>query len=151
MTNLTVVPSGTKRRRYTRRQKVTAVIAAEMTSASEAAEQADVPRTTLLYWMEDPEFVALRQKTREDLADESKALAHKVLGVIKSKIDQFEPRDLTILYGVLTDKSQLLSGQATERTEHRELLTGMDDGEVEGVQEWLREQAREKLAAIATE
>jgi hypothetical protein len=143
---LTVAPS--KHRRYTRRQKATAVIAAEFTSQQEVAEQTGIPRTTIAYWMEAPEFVLLRQKTREDLAEESKALAHKALGEINRRLAEFEPRDLTILYGVLTDKSQLLSGFATGRLEHRELLTGFDDGEIEGVQDWLREQARMKLAEL---
>ena len=120
-------------RRYSRRQKVTAVIAAEMSSLTEAAASNDVPITTLDYWMDLPEFVELRKKTREDMAEESKALAHKTLAVIKAKIDQFEPRDLTILYGVLVDKGQLLTGQATSRAETRQLTEGLDDHEKEAL------------------
>jgi hypothetical protein len=121
------------RRRYTRRQKVTAVMAAEMTSTEAAAGSTGIPRTTIAYWMESPEFVAIRQKTREDLAEESKALAHKALGEIQRRLAEFEPRDLTILYGVLTDKSQLLAGQATGRVETREL--GLDDHETEALRQ----------------
>lgn len=120
-------------RRYSQRTKATAVIAAEMASVTAAAESTGIPRTTIAYWMEDPEFVALRQKTREDLADESKALAHKALGEIQRRLGEFEPRDLTVLYGVLTDKAQLLSGQATGRTETRTLTDGLDDHEREAL------------------
>ena len=81
--------------------------------------QTGIPPTTIAYWFDQPEFVALRAKTREDLAEETNTLAHKVLGKIAEKLDQFEPKDLAILYGILTDKGQLLSGQATSRTERR--------------------------------
>lgn len=114
-------------RRYTRRQKATAVIAAEMSSMTAVAEAQGIPLTTLDYWMDQPEFVLLRKKTRDDMAEESAALAHKVLGEITRRLSEFEPRDMTILFGVLVDKSQLLSGKATARTES--LTAGMDDHE----------------------
>lgn len=118
-------------RRYTRRQKAEAVVDATMTSVKAAAEKRDIPRTTVQYWFDAPEFVALRQKTREDLAPEAIAMAHLVLGEIRSKLGQFEPRDLTILWGVLTDKAQLLAGKATTRTET--ITSGMDDHEREAL------------------
>ena len=107
----------TERRRYTKRQKATVVVAAEMTSVAAAAEAAGIPETTVAYWFDAPEFVELRAKTREDLAEETNTLAHKVLGKISARLDQFDPKDLAILYGILTDKGQLLSGQATSRAE----------------------------------
>jgi len=115
-------------RRYTKRQKVHAIIAAEMTSEIATAEASGIPRSTLRYWMDDPEFAPYRQKTREDLAEGSLALANETLGVIRSKLDSFEPRDLTILWGVLTDKSQLLTGQPTNRTVTT-ITDGLDDHE----------------------
>lgn len=125
------------------------VIAAEMTSAAAAAEASGIPRKTLAYWLDDPEFAPLRQKTRQDMADEASALAHKVLGEISRRLDEFEPRDMAILFGVLVDKGQLLSGEATSRTEHRELLNDFDDHEKGVVADWLRELVRERLVADA--
>lgn len=139
------------RRRYTKRQKATTVIAAEMVTVAAAAEAAGVPESTVRYWMDSPEFVELRAKTREDMAEESAALAHKALEAIQRRLGEFEPRDLTILYGVLVDKSQLLSGQATGRLEHRELLADFDDHETDAMREWLRGLARERLAADASD
>ena len=124
----------TERRRYTKRQKATAVIAAEMSSVAAAADQTGIPRTTVIHWMDQPEMVALRQKTREDLAAESMTLAHKALGEIQRRLPEFEPRDLTILFGVLTDKGQLLSGQATVRAETRDVTADLDDGEREALE-----------------
>lgn len=136
-------------RRYTKRQKATVVIAAEMTTAAAASETSGVPESTVRYWMDSPEFVELRAKTREDLAAESKALAHKTLEAIQRRLPEFEPRDLTILYGVLTDKAQLLAGEATARLEHRELLEAFDDHEKGAVADWLREIVRKRLAVDA--
>lgn len=104
---------------------MTAVIAAEMSSIPAVAKSSGIPETTIRYWMEEPEFVALRAKTREDMAEESAALAHKTLGVIRAKLAEFEPRDLTVLFGVLVDKAQLLTGQATNRTETRDITDRM--------------------------
>ena len=116
-------------RRYTRRQKVTAVLAADMASMTAASEALDIPLTTIDYWMDLPEFVELRRKTREDQGEATRALGMKVLGEIRRRLPEFEPRDLSTLYGILTDKGQLLSGQATTRTETRDLTDTLDDHE----------------------
>lgn len=121
----------TERRRYTRKQKATAVIAATVSSVAAAAEAQGIPETTLAYWMDRPEYVELRAKTRETIAHETRTLAVKVLSEIERRIGEFEPRDLSILYGVLTDKGQLLAGEATARTEHRQLAETLDDHERE--------------------
>lgn len=130
-----------ERRRYTKRQKVTAVIAAEMTTVAAAAEQAGIPERTVGYWFDSPDFADVRAKTREDLAAESMGMAHTVLGQIKKRLDEFEPRDLSILYGILTDKGQLLSGGATSRAETRDLTEAMNDHEKtqlrEAIEAWL--------------
>jgi len=120
------VSTGTHRR-YTRKQKVTTAVAAEMTSVAAAAEGAGIPESTVRDWMKDPEIAELRAKTREERGEAASTLATIVLGEIKRRLPEFEPRDLSILYGVLTDKAQLLGGQATSRTET--LTDGMDDHE----------------------
>lgn len=135
-------------RRYSKRQKATAVIAAEMSSMAEAAKATGIPLTTIDYWMDQPEFVALRMKTREDMAEESSVLAHRTLAAIKDRLPQFEPRDLVILFGVLVDKAQLLSGMATARTETRSLSDGLDDHEKAQLRAILDEALKE--AAVPT-
>lgn len=86
-----------------------------------AAETMGIPRTTIAYWLDSPEFVALRQKTREDLAEEMSTLAHLFATKLSERVDELEPRDLVVALGIVTDKAQLLAGGATERLEHREL------------------------------
>ena len=147
-TPLTVV-GGTKRRRYTRKQKVTAVIAAEMTSQIEAAEKLGIPRKTLAYWAEDPDFAVYRQKAREELGPEAIALAHNVLGEIKRRLPEFEPRDLSTLFGVLTDKAQLVTGHATARNETRDITDTLSPDAMDALSDeidaWLRERAETKV------
>lgn len=120
----------TERRRYTKRQKATAVIAAELSTVAAAAESTGIPESTLRQWVQSPLYAELRAKTRDDMAEESSVLAHEVLGIIHSKLPNFEPRDLTILWGVLVDKSQLLSGAATSRTESRDISGTLTDIDV---------------------
>jgi len=134
-----------ERRRYTRKTKASAVIAAEMSSVMAAAESLDIPRKTVEYWFDAPEFATLRQKTRADMAEETAALAHKVLGVIKEKLPDYEPKDLNTLYGILVDKSQLLTGEATSRTESRDITDTLDDHEREALRKVLDEAMNEPI------
>ncbi len=117
------------RRRYTKRQKVTAVIAAEMSSNMAASAKLGVPETNIRRWRDDPELAKYVERTREELAEGAGLLAHRALEVISRRIDEFEPRDLTILFGVMVDKAQLLSGQPTARTESRDITADLDDHE----------------------
>jgi hypothetical protein len=117
---------------YTKRQKVTAVIAAEMTSARAAAKATGIPHQTVARWQDDPELRHIVAKTRDQLADDMKAVAALAVEYIVRDLraGRFEPRDLTILLGVATDKAQLLAGMATSRTESRDLTGTIDDAEL---------------------
>ena len=132
-----------ERRRYTRKTKAMAVMAAAVTSVAAAAQEAGIPERTVGYWFDSPEFAELRAKTREDLAAESMAMAHRVLSEITRRLPEFEPRDLSVLYGILTDKGQLLAGHATSRTETKALTDEMNDHE--------RQQLRDLLTAAIAE
>lgn len=116
-------------RRYTKRQKTTAVIAAELTNVAAAAEAQGIPQSTLRRWMDDPALADLRSKTREDLANEAHVLAQLAAEQIQRRLPEYEPRDLNTLYGIMVDKSQLLSGAATSRTETKAITDGLDDHE----------------------
>jgi hypothetical protein len=134
----------TARRRYTKAQKVTAIIAAELSSVEAAAEQAGIPRKTLAYWLDAPEFADLRHKTREEMSAGMATIVHlaQTRIVAEIKAGNFQPHDLVILLGVATDKAQLLSGQATERVET--LTSGMDDHEKAQLHEVLRRAIAER-------
>ena len=127
------------RRRYSKADKASTALAAEMTSITAASEATGIPRTTITGWMDEPEIVELRRKTREERAEAATTMSLLVLSHIRNRLAEFEPRDLTILYGVLTEKGQLLGGSATSRTESVSVTDGMDDHERQALRKVLDE------------
>lgn len=120
---------------------------AELSSTLAAAEKTGIPRKTIAYWLERPEFAELRQKTREDAAAGFGVLMHKAQDRLVELVPSMEARDLIVLLGVATDKAQLLSGQATQRTENRDLVEDLKDHEREA----LREAIDKELASRAAD
>lgn len=117
-----------QRRRYTQAQKVTAVLAADMTSQLAASEATGIPRQTIQLWLDRPEYSNLRHNAREAIAEEAivvARLAWQALGdAIRSGL--VEPRELISAAGMATEKALLAAGEATVRTEHRDLTDGDD-------------------------
>lgn len=134
------------RRKYTRRQKAAAVVAASVDSVTAASEATGIPESTIRYWRDSPRFAELRAKTREDEAAGFKVLIHMAQARLAELIPSMEARDLVILAGVATDKAQLLSGQATGRTETRNLTDALDDHEKELLRDVIDKAAEEANA-----
>lgn len=122
----------TSRRRYTRTEKAQAVAEATMTSAKATAERLGIPRTTLTYWLDDPQFVALRHETRDAVAERMWATIQLgVDQVAKGLVDPETPlRDKAVAVGVIYDKHALLTGGATGRTESRDLTGTLPDSDI---------------------
>jgi hypothetical protein len=123
---------------------MTALSLAVVHGAADASKATGIPERTIRLWMDQPEYAELRAKTRDELAEGFKALAHLAM---TSLLDQVraglvEPRDLTILLGVATDKHLLMSGDATSRTEHRTLGDELDDHERAALKGILEDVAR---------
>lgn len=133
----------TERRRYTRKQKLATVMAAELVGVTEAAKQAGIPHQTVTYWMERPEFGEYRRKAREDLAEEVGIVAHLAWQRVAEALraDRLEPRDALFAADKATTLYQLVTGQATTRSEHRDITDTMDDTEraklAAAIDEWL--------------
>lgn len=133
-------------RHYTKQEKIAAVVTAELSSNVAAERATGIPEASIRRWRDDPELAKYIDKTREDLAEGTSMLAHRVLERISATLDQFEPRDLTILFGVMVDKAQLLSGAATARTESRDITGTLSDADLIGA---IREAEAITRAAIA--
>lgn len=129
-------PTPIHRKRYTKKQKTTVVIAAEMSSVAAAAEATGIPATNIRRWRDDPALAEYGAKTREEVADGFKMLTGLAIDRLAVLVPTMEPRDLIILAGVGVDKGQLLAGGATSRAETIDLTGAFDDHE------------REALAAI---
>lgn len=143
---LTVVKPKRQKRHYTQRQKLATVIAAELTSQTEAERTTGIPQETIRDWLNDPKYAEVRAKTREDLANELRAVAHLAIKRIAEQMPTMEARDAIFAMEKATELSQLVTGQATSRVETRELLNDFDDHETAAMQDWLRQLARERLA-----
>ena len=120
-------------RRYSRKVKAAAVVEAALSTVTAASEAMDIPRQTIQYWVESEEFSELRRKTREDQAEGWSVLGQLAQAELKKRVPTMEARDLVILAGLATDKSQLLSGHATARTETRDITDNLDDTEREAL------------------
>lgn len=118
-------------RRYTKAQKADAVAAAVLTSTEAASEQTGIPRTTITYWLDQPEFVELRRKTRDEVADQMWAAIQVGLQEVAKGLSGDAPlRDKSVALGILYDKHALLTGMATSRSESRDLTGTMSDAEL---------------------
>lgn len=121
------------RRRYTKSQKAAAVGLALAINPLAASEQTGIPRTTILGWIDKPEYDSLRQKTRDEMATGFKLLANLAMNRLLKQIedDEVDPKDVAVAMGVATEKYLLLAGEATQRTESRDLSGAFDDHELE--------------------
>lgn len=139
-------------RRYTKSEKVAAVGQAVMQGQREAAERLGIPETTLAYWMHHPEFVALRSKTRDDVADELWATIQiGIREVAKGIVGDAPLRDKATALGILYDKHALLTGGATNRTEARDLTGTLADIDIVSAIREAEHLATGSRAAEATE
>jgi transposase-like protein len=119
----------TTRRRYTPKQKLAAVVAAEIGGLTVTAEQIGVPKSTLKYWMDSPAFAQFRTKTREDLQDEVQVVSHLAWQRIAESLQAgtMEPRDALFAAEKASSLLLLMSGSATSRTELRDITGSLSD------------------------
>lgn len=135
------------KRRYTKREKLAAVMAAEMVGVVAAQEQSGIPESTIRYWIDQPEFAEFRAKAREEMAEEIKIVAHLAWKRTAEALaaDKLEPRDVLFAAEKATGLYQLLSGAATARTETRDLTADLADHERvalrDAIDTWLAESA----------
>lgn len=119
-------------RHYAKREKATAVIAAELTSNLAVERATGIPNSTVSRWRDDPELQIFVDKTRDVMAEEMSGLAALAMQAIQAKLraGEFEPRDLVVLLGVAMDKALLLSGDATSRSETRDITGSIADADI---------------------
>jgi hypothetical protein len=129
-----------------KRQKLAAVLAADMVGVVAAAEQSGIPESTIRYWAQKPEFAEYRAKARQDLVDEVGVVAHLAWRRVAEALlaGTMEPRDALFAADKATSLYQLVTGEATQRTESRELTEGLDDHE----RATLRKMLEDELAKV---
>jgi hypothetical protein len=114
-----------ERRTWTKRpaaEKARVAGIALLEGVSEAERQTGVPKTTIQYWLDGPEFVHLRTRAREDIVADVRAAFLKALARTVELIALSDDlRDVGDTADKLGNRLALLSGDATARTEHRDL------------------------------
>ena len=111
-----------ERRRYTQKTRAKAVGIATVEGVTEAERQTGIPKQTIDYWLDKPEFGHLRTTAREVVVDSfwvgiqigAKALTEGLQSdaPLNHKADAFRS---------LADRYLLLNGEATARSEHRDI------------------------------
>lgn len=130
-----------ERRRYSRKTKLSAVMAADMVGVVAASEQAGVPESTIRYWAHKPEFAEYRAKAREDMAEEVGIVAHLAWQRVAEALraGTLEPRDALFAADKATTLYQLVTGEATARSETRDVTDTLDDHERDALRKVLDE------------
>ena len=120
------------RRRYTAKQRAAAVGIATVEGVTEAERQTGIPKETIHYWANKPEFAQLRTSARDTVADEF------WIGIqvgLKAVVEGFEGeasiKDKAMALGVIYDRHALLTGMATSRSESRDLTGTMPDADLD--------------------
>lgn len=117
----------TTRRRYTKREKAEAIGIAIVEGQTAAAEKTGTPLTTLNAWWHSAEFVELRTKSNEDVAHDMWAVVQRGIQRIAELIPQTDDiAKVAIATGTVYDKRALLTGDATSRSEHRDIADDPD-------------------------
>lgn len=141
-------------RRHTQRERAHAVATAEqLNSADEAGKQLGIPGRSIRRWRDDPAMADIVRKTREETAGDVAAamvLAWTRL-IERLQRDDIETRDLIILAGVATDKSELLAGHATSRAESRDITDTLTDHESDLIGSAIRNELGRRADALVAE
>ena len=129
-----------ERRRYTKREKLAAVMAAELSGVTVAGEKLGIPKTSIQYWTTSPEFAQFRTKTRDDMQDEVKIVAHLAWKRIAQSLasGEMEPRDAIFAAEKSSSLLQLLAGDVTSRSEVS-TFHGYNDHEKRAIADLLRQ------------
>lgn len=129
----------TRRRSYTKAEKLSAVLSAEMTGVVATEKSTGIPESTIRYWMDKPEFAEYRAKAREDLKDEITVVAHLAWQRVAEGLQRgdMEPRDALFAAEKATTQYLLMSGEATSRSETRSVTDDLDDTERERLRQWI--------------
>jgi transposase-like protein len=116
-----------KRKRYTDEFRASAVLMLEAAgypdaegALSRVAAHLNVPHNTLSKWargVQNPPPSQLGQEKKADFLEQLQVIKGKVAEQIITRIEDFEPRDLTGLLKIAAEVSELLEGKPTQRVE----------------------------------
>lgn len=127
-------------------QRAQAVGLAAVVGIPEASRQTGIADSTLRGWFNSPEFVELRERTRDQVSEEWWAGVQRGMRSVIAGFDSDASlRDKAIAVGVLFDKLALMRGDATARTETR-TLGELDDSKRAALRDFLSAELQRRRA-----
>ena len=107
-----------------KRAEVLVILESNNGNIEYTSEQTGVPRKTIYAWLEEKvtqkpiaiETEKLMPATREEFTKDLTSLRNKVLAHLEDTYLDLKPREAVVALGILIDKTELLSGNATSRT-----------------------------------
>ena len=119
------------RRRYTAKDRATAVGIAVVEGVTEAERQTGIPKQTIDYWQSKPEFGQLRTTARDVVADQFWVGIQIGLREVVKGLESDAPlKDKHAALGTIYDRHALMTGLATSRSESRDLTGTMPDADL---------------------
>ena len=117
------------RRRYTAKQKAEAVGIAVVEGVTAAERSTGIPKQTIHYWTEQPEFGQFRTTARETVIDSLWIGVQIGARELVAGLQGDAPlHHKAAAWQALTDRYLLLSGEATSRSEHRDISDPDESG-----------------------
>lgn len=119
------------RRRYDAKTRAETVGIAIVEGVTAAERQTGIPKQTIDYWVNKPEFGHLRTTAREQLVDQFWVGIQVGLEQVVAGLKSDAPlKDKAAALGTLYDRHALLTGGATGRTESRDITGTLADSDV---------------------
>lgn len=118
----------------TQKDKVLVAVASEHYGVTKTATLFGLKPSQVTYWREHPTMQPYLEATREKVLEEITPLTQAAWAFIGDRLtrpSEISNRDLLSMADSLTTKMLLLSGQATSRTEHRDVTDVFDDAEMQ--------------------
>lgn len=124
-----------KKRPLSERTAALAVVAVEGIPA--ASERTGIPQTTIREWLDDPEFVELRQRTKELATEEWWGIVQDAFRRSRELLKQTDdPVKAATAGAIVFDKMALASGDVTARTDVRAWTDGLDPDKQRRLRDW---------------
>lgn len=128
-----------QRRRYTAKQRAEAAGIAVVEGVTAAERVTGIPKTTIQYWTEKPEFAQLRTTAREAVIEELWVGLQIGVRELSAGLAGDAPlHHKAQAFVALAERYALLSGDATSRTESRELHDLPDSAYIDAIHEAVR-------------
>jgi hypothetical protein len=118
--------------------------------AHAASVKTGIPENTIRTWMESPEFGELRDRTKEQVAGEWWAIVQKGFRRVAKLLDTTDDaQKAATATAIIFDKLALTRGEATSRTETKDIT--LDDHEAEVLGQVIRAELARRADEHAVE